>query len=61
MVECAEVSVAFPPEKRKPDGQVCEVPQASELCQAFESAQVPHHACLAHLQHQPKYLMPFIN
>ena len=54
MVECAEVSVAFPPEKRKPDGQVCEVPQASELCQAFESAQVPHHACLAHLQHQPK-------
>ncbi len=55
MIECAEVSVVFPPEKRKPDGQVCEVPQASELCQAFETAQafessqVSHHACLAHL------------
>ena len=43
MVGCAEVSVVVPPEKRKPDGQVC------DLCQAFETAQVSHHACLAHL------------
>ncbi len=49
MVGCAGVSVVSPPEKKKPDGQVCEVPQASEVCQAFETAQVSHHACLARL------------